>query len=61
MGLFKALITVAHRDTEQADKLEIANRLSQIRSLLKSIYEKRHPKNEFPMPAGFFCEDTMTT
>ena len=61
MGLFKALITVAHKDTEQADKLEVANRLTQIRSLLKSIYEKRYPKNEFPMPTGFFCEDTMTT
>ena len=35
MGLFKALITVAHKDTEAAKKFEISNRLIQIRELLK--------------------------
>ena len=59
MGLFKALITVTHKDTEMDKRIEITRRLSEIRDLLRQIYEKRHPKQDFPIPNGFFCEDSM--
>lgn len=60
MGLFKALITVTHKDTEMNSRMAITDRLTQIRDLLRQIYDKRHPNHDFPIPTGFFCEDTLT-
>jgi len=59
MGLFKALITVTHKDTEFSDKKFMFDKLAEIRTLLRQLYEKRFPKHDFPIPAGFFCEDSM--
>ena len=60
MGLFKALITVTHKDTEVLTRMNVTDRLTKIRNLLRQIYEKRHPKHDFPIPTGFFCEDSLT-
>lgn len=59
MGLFKALITVTHKDTEYQSREAITTRLARIRDLLRQIYERTHPKHDFPLPVGFFCEDVM--
>ena len=59
MGLFKALITVTHKDTEIKDKMFLFSKLADIRNLLRQIYEKKYPKQDFPIPSGFFCEDSF--
>ena len=59
MGLFKALITVTHRDTEEEHKMFLLNKLAKIRKKLKTIYEERNPGKEFPVEEGFFCENTL--
>ena len=35
MGLFKALITVTHKDTELVKRMQITDRLTRIRKLLR--------------------------
>ncbi len=59
MGLFKALITVTHRDTEEEHKMFILNKLAVIRRRLAEIYRQRNPGKTFPVREGFFCEDTL--
>jgi len=59
MGLFKALITVTHKETELETKMFLLDKLSKIRRLLAEIYVKRNPKKPFPLPEGFFCENAL--
>ena len=40
MGMFKALITVAHKDTEAAENEFLMRKLSVIRDKLAEIYKK---------------------
>jgi len=58
MGIFKALITVAHKDTHQEKHLFLMRKLTTIRQKLATIYEN-HFKKSFPLPPGFFCENTI--
>jgi len=58
MGIFKALITVAHKDTMVEKQMFMMRKLTQIREKLALIYEKRF-KKEFPIPSGFFCETSF--
>ena len=56
MGVFKALITVAHKDTEYERREFIMRKLQQIRAKLGEIYTKQF-KKPFPIQEGFFCEN----
>ena len=58
MGKFKALITVAHKDTEEEEKLFILNKLAKIRQLIAEIYTKKY-KKACPIQEGFFCENSL--
>mmetsp|Transcript_18982 Transcript_18982/g.23509 ORF Transcript_18982/g.23509 Transcript_18982/m.23509 type:complete len:173 (-) Transcript_18982:1690-2208(-) len=55
MGVFKALITVAHKDTEFEKRAFLMRKLAKIRVLLAEIYQKQF-KKPFPIQEGFFCE-----
>lgn len=56
MGIFKALITVQHKETHEEKHLFMMRKLSTIREKLAIIYED-HFKKDFPLPEGFFCEN----
>ena len=58
MGLFKALITVVHKETEFEHKMFIFNKLAKIRRLLGELYTQRYNK-PFPIAEGFFCENAL--
>ena len=60
MGLFKALITITHKDTEEETKLYVLEKLKRILKLLSEIYMKRYNKS-FPVRPGFFCEEGGAT
>ena len=55
MGLFKALITVSHKDTAEEKANFIKRKLQVILQLLGEIYVKKN-KKPFPIAPGFFCE-----
>ena len=58
MGIFKALITVMHKDTGPAHKKFIFDKLAKIRRLLGELYTQRYNK-PFPLKEGFFCENAL--
>ena len=58
MGLFKALISVTHRETEYETRMFILNKLAKILKLLGEIYYERF-KKPFPINEGFFGENAL--
>jgi len=58
MGLFKALISVTHRETELETKMFMLDKLGKILRLLKEIYTDRF-KKPFPISEGFFGENAL--
>ena len=58
MGMFKALISVTHRETELETKMFMLNKLGKILRLLGEIYTQRF-KKPFPIDEGFFGENSL--